>query len=197
MNMDNIDLEALQRDLEAFAREQEQRSWFRKNWLWFVPVLLLTVIVLGGGAVYWSLFLRIYRLDLCQAAMRTIQADRDLQKTLGQPIQVVYRPTREAAPSGRIEDDEIDLLWRIEGPNGEARSHLLAKRRQGKWETIVLEVTLPNGRKVSLADAVGGGADDAPPFDAPKPGAKKSETGSPPADIHMLPPSDAPVETNK
>ena len=76
MNIDKIDLEALQRDLEEFAREQQQRGWFRRNWRWFVPALLLAVIVVGGAAIYWSMFLRITRSAVCRSAMQTIRDDK-------------------------------------------------------------------------------------------------------------------------
>lgn len=193
MSMNNIDLEALQRDLEAFALEQSQKGWFRRNWLWFVPVLLLLVVVIGGGAAYWSLFLRIYNLELCQSAMQAIQANQDLQNTLGQPIQFAYHPNRESTPNARIEADEIELRWNVEGSKSHAKAHLLAKNRQGKWDTVVLEVILPNERKVSLADAVGD-ADDAPKFDAPKKEpAVKSQTTAPPPEINLMaPPGDVP-----
>lgn len=192
MSLNGIDLEALQRDLEEFAREQKQRGWWRRNWLWFTPTLLAAIVVLGGGALYWSLFLRVYRLDACQSAMQAIQADKDLQDSLGQPIQVVYVPSRETAPNARIEEGEIDVLWHIEGPKGRAKAHTLAKQREGKWETVILEVVLSNGRKVSLSDAVGG-ADEAPPFTAPKPEADKPNANAPAPEINLLaPPNDAP-----
>ena len=110
MNFDKIDLEALQRDLEEFAREQQQRGWFRRNWRWFVPTLLLAVIVLGGAAIYWSLFLRIYNLEVCRSAMQTIQADKGIAGG-ARPAD----PDGEVALAGsraerRIEEREIDVL---------------------------------------------------------------------------------------
>jgi len=145
-----------------FARKRHERGWWSRNWLWFLPVLLLGLIVLGGAAAYWSLFLRVYRLEVCRATMELIQADKTLEAALGHPIQAIYRPSREAVPNARIEEDEIEVLWNVEGPKGSAKARSLAKRRQGKWETVLSEVVLANGRKVSLAAA---GEDDAPAFE--------------------------------
>ena len=86
MNMDNIDLAALDRDLQELARDRQQRGWFRRNWRWFVPALLLAIVVVGAGALYWAFFLRVYNLEVCQSAMQTIEADKGMQEALGQPI---------------------------------------------------------------------------------------------------------------
>ena len=191
MNFDKIDLEALQRDLEEFAREQAERGWYRRNWRWFVPTALLTVIVVGGAALYWALFLRVYGLEVCQSAMRTIRADKQLQEALGQPIQTVKWPSRSAAPSARIEESEADVLWSIEGPKGRAKAHVFARRMLGKWETVTLDVVLPNGKKVLLNEA-GDSEAQAPPFTAPKAEPNKPETNAPPPEINLAPPADAP-----
>jgi hypothetical protein len=189
MNFDKIDLEALQRDLEEFAREQRERGWFRRNWQWFVPTALLTVVVVGGAAIYWAMFLRVYGLEMCQSAMRTIEADKGLQAALGQPIRTVKWPSRSAAPSARIEETEADVLWSIEGPNGRARAHVKARRMLGKWETVTLDVVLPNGKKVLLNEA---GGNEAPPadFSSPKAGSNKPEANAPPPDINLAPPDE-------
>jgi len=187
MNFDKIDLEALQRDLEEFAREQRERGWFRRNWRWFVPTMVLTVLVVGGAALYWALFIRIYSLEVCQSAMQTICADKELQEALGQPIETVKWPSRSAAPSARIEESEADVLWSIEGPKGRAKVHAFARRMMGKWETTVLDVTLPNGKKVLLNEV---GGNEAAPFTAPKAEPNKPEANAPPPEINLPAPSD-------
>ena len=85
MRTDDIDVAASDKHGQQPAK-QKRRGWFRRNWKWFVPAMLLTIIVGGGGVLYWALFTRVYNLDVCQSAMRTIAADKGLQKALGQPI---------------------------------------------------------------------------------------------------------------
>jgi hypothetical protein len=191
MKLENIDLEALQRDLEEFARQQRERGWFRRNWLWFVPTVLLVVIVVGAGAAYWAMFFRVYGLEVCQSAMRTIEANEEVCKSLGQPIRTAKSPTRGCVPSARIEEGEIDIIWTIVGPNGQAKAHLFARRIMGKWATTVLDVTLPNGKKVLLND-VNDTEAEAPAFSGPKPETKQPETNAPPPEINLAPPADAP-----
>ncbi|MEN6449829.1 MAG: cytochrome c oxidase assembly factor Coa1 family protein [Thermoguttaceae bacterium] len=123
-----------------------KRGWFRRNWLWFLPTLILAIVVVGGGVVYWSVFVRVYRLDVCQSAMKAIQSDKVLQQKLGQPIHPVWWPSREFTPSSRIEKEEKEVRWKIEGPKGRASAHVQAKLRMGEWQTIIFDVTLADGK---------------------------------------------------
>ena len=152
---------------------------------------VLAVAIVGGGAVYWALFLRIYRLEVCRSAMKAIRADKDLQEALGLPIHTVKWPSRAITPSARVEDRETDIQWQIEGPKGRAKAHVTARLMQGKWEIILLEITLAGGKKLSVREA-GGSENDALPFNAsPQTGVKKSESNAPPPEINLpLPPSE-------
>ena len=107
---------------------------------------------------------------------------------------------QEIIPNARIEESEIDVIWNIEGPKGQAKAHLLAKRRQGEWQTVMLEVTPAGGKKVSLQEA-GNAEGEAPVFqganpEPPKPQGKKPETKAPDINIDLpIPPGDAPAGT--
>ena len=69
----------------------------------------------------------------------------------------------------RVENDEIDVRWSIVGSKEQmARAHLNARRRQGRWDILVLEVVTAGGKRVSIHQAENG--EDLPPlFQAPKP----------------------------
>ena len=189
MSINDIGLAALEKDLQHLA-QRKRRGWLRRNWLWFVPALILAIIVIGAGVAYWSFFISVYRLDVCQAAMQTIRKNKELQKKLGQPIGVVWWPSRSAAPNARIEEAEKDVTWYIEGPKGRGKAQLKARLRAGQWQTIEFKVTdLPDGTKV-LLDAEDEGGDAPPsPYEPPKPGDKTPESKGPPPDINLpMPP---------
>jgi hypothetical protein len=160
-------------------------------------LLLLVIVVVGGGALYWNFFLRVYNLNVCQEALRTIAADKGMQEALGQPIKNVYWPSQETAPNARVEESEIDVRWTIEGPKKQARAHLLAKKRQGTWDVVVIEVTPTGGKKVSIHEA-NNGEGDAPVFQGAKPEPPKTDGKIPDTkgpDINMpIPPGDAPTD---
>jgi len=172
----------------AGPAQPRQRGWWSRNWLWFVPTLLLALVVLGGSGIYWSLFTRVFHLDVCQSAMQQIAADPGLRQELGQPI----KPVRWGLPpSARVEEGEKDVRWDIEGPQGRAKAHVHARLMQGQWETDQLEVTLANGRRIPIA-AGGDSAAEAPVF-APKTDAKKPETKDAAPEINLaVPPTNEP-----
>jgi hypothetical protein len=194
--MSTDDSDKTERDVQK-KTAAKPRGWFRRN-LRRLVLLLLLIVVVGGGALYWNFFLRVYNLKVCQDAMQTIEADKGMQETLGTPIKNVLWPSQETIPNARIEKDEIDVIWNIEGPKKKACAHLLAKRRQGRWDTVMLDVTPAGGERVSIRepDSGDGGAPVWPnpattKTDVKKPDEKKPDTKGP--DINMpIPPGDAP-----
>jgi len=194
------DLAALDRDIQGFPPQEKQRGWWSRNWLWFVPTLLLTLIILCCGCPVgigvWFLN-QVYNLDVYKMSMQRIEADEGLRKELGQPITTVAWPP----PSFRVEQQndrgEADIRWDLEGPKGRAKAHVTARLAADKWELVVLEVVLPSGKKVSLMKE-GEGGDDAPPFgEGPKPNATPIKNNKPAPEINMPIPGDIPEATEK
>jgi hypothetical protein len=190
MSKEDIDRDDLDEDEEETSH-QRRRGWWSQNWRWFLPALLLAIVVLGGGAIYWALFTRVFHLGVVQSAMQAIQQSAEVDRALGQPI----TPVRWGVPpSTRLETDEQDVRWEIEGPQGKAKAHVHARMQQGQWATDVLEVTLANGQRLTVA--VGGdGGSEAAPFNASKPEEKKpeekkSESKAPPPEINLPIPPD-------
>ncbi len=58
MNMDNTELASLAGVEDPF-QPPPKRGWWKRNWLWFVPsvLVLLAVLSLGGGAFQVSKWL--------------------------------------------------------------------------------------------------------------------------------------------
>jgi hypothetical protein len=191
MSKEDIDRDARDEDEEE-AEQRPRRGWWSQNWRWFLPALLLAIVILGGGAIYWALYTRVYDLEPCRAAMQAIEADKQLQEALGEPIRTVKCPSKSTLPSARVEEQETDILWQIEGPKGAAEAHVRARMMAGKWEIVVLDVKLADGRKIQ-PQLAGGGEAEAPTFSAPKAGEKKAESKAPPPEINLpVPPAGEP-----
>jgi len=185
------DLAALDRDIQGFPPQEKQRGWWSRNWLWFVPVLLLALVVVGGGVAYHLYFTSVFNLDVCQAAMQKIEANEQLQKELGQPIHIF----RWAVPNARVEEDEKDVRWEIGGPKGRAKAHVFAKLMMGKWETKILEVVLADSKKVNIASDDGEG--NAQAWKDTKPNATPIDNNKPAPQINMPIPGDIPEAPEK
>jgi len=182
MSTNNVGPDATQTDAQQCAAEGQScgcpLAKCKCRWGFWLIVL----IVLGGAAVYWALYARIYRLDECRQTMQNIAANEEVRNALGQPIE----PTGWRPPSARLEAGERDVRWEVAGPKGQAKAHVNSRQRQGEWEIVVMEIVLPDGKKISLAEDGG-----APKFEAPKPGDKKEESKGPPPEINFSLPPDA------
>jgi hypothetical protein len=197
MKMEDIDMAALDKDLRKLTTPK-QHGWFRRNWKWVVPLDLLITVVIVAGVLYWVFFTRVYNLDVCQKAMLAIGSTPTVLEALGEPIQPVTWPSQEAMPNARIEDGEIDLIWHIEGPKGRAKAHVNSRKRQGEWETVILDVTLPGGKKMPI-QAPGDTGNVAKPWvpganpAAPNPEANTPKTKDSDLNIDLpIPPADGP-----
>jgi hypothetical protein len=205
MSSDKLDMAAIDKHVQEYTK-QKRRGWFRRNWLWFVPLDLLLAIVVAGVVLYWAFYTRVYDLDLCQKAMLTISADPSMQQSLGDPIETISWPSRDTVPSARVEENEVDVIWNVEGSKARAKVHATSRKRQGKWDIVVLEVTMPDGKKKSLG-AAGSGDDLPPPFNpggqAANPGASNPKANRPEtkgSDLNhdfVIPSGDGPPESKK
>jgi len=200
MKIEDIDMAALDKDLRKLTQTPKQRGWFRRNWKWVVPLDLLITVVIVGGVLYWAFFTRVYNLDVCQKAMLAIGSTPTVLEALGEPIQPVKWPSQEAMPNARVEDSEIDVRWIIEGPKGQAKAHVNSRNRQGEWDTVVLEVTLPDGKKIPIK-TLGDIGNVAKPWapganpGTPNPGANRPKTKGSDLNIDLpVPSGDGPPE---
>jgi hypothetical protein len=159
MSSKEIDTAALDRDLQNLPKREPSR--FRRIMKWIL-LLLLTIVIGGGGFAYWLIYQRVFSHEAYQQAMKKIAAKEDIKAVLGEPI--TTRMTNPG-PAIRQESTETNVLWTITGPTGkEAKARVFQRLMNGKWETITSEVTMPDGKKISLIDEDEGGA---PPFAAP------------------------------
>jgi hypothetical protein len=181
MSTSDLDLHTIDKHLQEYTK-QKRGGWFRRNWKWVVPLDLLIILAVVAAVLYWVFYTRVYNLDACQKAMLVIVADMNVREALGDPIETAARPSQETVPSARVEENEIEVRWFVEGPKGRAKAHVLAKKRLGTWETVTLDVTLPSGEKKSLQAP---GDNEALPFNPggqgpnpppPLPNAKQPET---------------------
>jgi hypothetical protein len=142
--------------------EQKPRGWWSRNWKWFVPTVFLCLILMCGGcltgiAVLFISGLR--HLEPYVVTMEKIQANPEAQEALGQPIRDdSWFPV--LSPDG----NNMDIRWDLSGPKGKGKAHVKARMTGNKWEIVLIEVILPNDKKILLHDE--GGGNVAPPFKA-------------------------------
>jgi hypothetical protein len=199
-----LDLAAIDKHVQQYSR-QKRGSWLRRNWKWLLPLVVVVALVLAAGILYWWSFVRVYNLEACQTAMKTIAADASARKALGEPIRVVGWPSsvfnkaawQEVTPSDQSSDEEIQIFWVIEGPKARAKAHTRWMKRQGNWDPVELDFTLPGGKPKRVKIAAGAD-DEAKPWSpaadgaAPNPKADHPKTKESDLNIDFQLPPDAP-----
>jgi hypothetical protein len=158
--------------------EQKPRGWWSRNWKWFVPTLFLCMIIMCSGCVV-GIFFGIAGLfrnaEPYLPAMEKIQANQEVQEAFGQPVR-----DNSWIPTWSPDRDNIDVRWDLVGPKGKGKAYVKARLGKGKMEIVVIEVTLPTGKRVVIHDE-GPDGNDAPVF-KPQGAAEsdKKQDGAPP-----------------
>ncbi|MHC4404244.1 MAG: cytochrome c oxidase assembly factor Coa1 family protein [Planctomycetota bacterium] len=142
----------------------------RRRWLRILLFTLLTLVVAGAGAglVYYQRVFGVIRSsEPFQMALEQLDKDPQVVDRLGTPIE-------EASwfPSGTLAErergrGEANLLFPVKGPKGTADVATLARRLDGEWGLVTLEVTFVDGHRVSVDTSSTGGGDDAPKYTPP------------------------------
>jgi hypothetical protein len=145
----------------------------RRNRLWFVPLVLLVMILAAGGAAYGLLFGRKLMSPPYKMSLEALQNDPQVAERLGEPI----RGTTWC-PTGLLYVDDgtgsAGLFYAVSGPKGSADVQVEAQLVAGKWGLTTLSVTYDDGEKISIDVSTSGsdedGVDDggeAPPWNPP------------------------------
>jgi hypothetical protein len=117
------------------------RTWFARNWGWFVPVMLLGAVLLFGlfAAGIFELVTSLMRSsDAYKTAIQRAEDSPQVAQKIGYPLKVGW------FTSGNInlvnDNGEANLSIPISGPRGKGHIEVSAKKRHGKWTYQTLEV---------------------------------------------------------
>ncbi|MEX2142174.1 MAG: cytochrome c oxidase assembly factor Coa1 family protein [Pirellulales bacterium] len=166
---------------------QPPRSWFRRNWKWFMPGMFAVAIAMAGIAVFSYVQIRSYRFrqnPSYQAALAAVQASEQIQSRLGKPI-----VDSDWNPQGSIEvrNDatigEARFNFDVSGPDGNAIVTTNARMVDGEWALTSLDVQFGDDEVIRLKDFLAQQKVDTPEFKAGSDDEPKSLTEKPPKEI--------------
>ncbi|MGO3155378.1 cytochrome c oxidase assembly factor Coa1 family protein [Mesonia sp.] len=136
----------------------EQKSWWKKNWKWFLPVsmliLILTAVLFSSGiGGITNNYAQAYSdEDLYQDAIEQVKSNSKAIEVLGeiQPIDKLAILEGEVEYSNQ--NQSVSSSIRIVGSKARGRIDILANRVQGKWnyEKIKLRIKSPPEKKQSI-----------------------------------------------
>lgn len=129
--------------------EIKQKSWFRKNWLWFVPSMgCLTIIVLIVVGVF-GVFSMINDFEPTKFALEEASTNPIVIEALGEPIE------KDGVTSGNFTfnngEGNADFSIPISGPKGMGTVRVVAEQKDDEWTYEKLYVTIKeSNEKINL-----------------------------------------------
>lgn len=115
--------------------KQGQKSWFGRNWLWFIPLTgclgFILLIILGLGAAFFGVSNMINNATPVEYAIELATKNELVIKNLGEPIE------KYGIPSGNIsltnDDGDVDFSIPIRGNIGEGTLVVRGIKIDGEW----------------------------------------------------------------
>jgi cytochrome oxidase complex assembly protein 1 len=169
----------------------QSRGWFRRNWKWFIPSAILTVIVVAAVVATGVIAVRVNRYKSStpyQTALEIVQESPTVQKLLGSPIKdASWIPSGQLEVSQKGGNGTAAFNFTVAGPKGSAVVQTEARMVQGEWNVNDLFVRVGDER-INLRDELAAKQKvDTPAFDPTKEKQRENEvkTGDPPLEINV------------
>ena len=120
-------------------KEQHQKSWFNRNWMWAVPVggcgcgclLIILFFVFGIGAAFLGISSLVESSTPVEHALSKAKENTKVIELLGESLETY------GIPSGNISlnnnDGEVDFSIPIRGEKGEGTLVVRGLKTNGEW----------------------------------------------------------------
>lgn len=123
--------------------QEKSRTWWQRNWKWFVPVACLGFLALFAAFIMLIItivFGMIKSSDVYKDALATAQTHPAVMKALGSPIKAGIFVMGSMNISGS--SGQADLAIPISGPNGKGTIYAVASKHAGQWtfSKLVVEI---------------------------------------------------------
>lgn len=126
----------------------QQKSWWGRNWKWFVPTGCLGLVALlaaGVFAIVWAAFSLVKSTEVYRNALEMARANPEVVAELGEPIEdswYVKGTVNDESGTGRA-----NLEIPISGPRKSGTVYAVARRgddatNANNWEYTLLEVEI-------------------------------------------------------
>jgi hypothetical protein len=175
-----------------------RRGWYRRNWKWVTPLLVLLVVVGGGLIYFWPIITPRFHPQYA-ATLAEIRKNPKAIELLGEPIEPV-----RLFPAGIISNEsggQAVFYFDVHGPKLEPNqpAGITSKSRMhhGEWSltAVVLKLKSDQPAVDLMKSSQQPVNDDTPPFDPyakqpemPKPNLPRNiETGPMNIDIELPP----------
>jgi hypothetical protein len=124
-------------------------NWWKRNWVWFVPIGCLGMLVLFVafvGSIALIVFSAMKSSDVYKDALVRAQADPSVIEALGSPIKEGFLVSGNTNVNGA--SGEANLSIPISGPNGKGTIYVAANKSLGRWNYsgLIVEIAKTHQR---------------------------------------------------
>ncbi len=119
------------------------KSWFARNWKWFIPTLILGLVLLLAlfvGGLLTFIFGLMKSSEPYQHAVAVASSNQDVVRELGAPIAPGWFTSGNINISGNSGD--ADLAIPLKGSLHRGTVYVIAKKTDGAWKYEKLEVLI-------------------------------------------------------
>ncbi|KAF2335075.1 cytochrome c oxidase assembly factor Coa1 family protein [Flavobacterium daemonense] len=119
---------------------QDKRSWWNRNWKWFVPTGCVSLIVLFAlfiFGVFFEVTSIIKDSDAYIESMELVQHNKILVEKLGSPIETDGMVSGTVSTTNDVR--KCDVQVPLKGPKGKATLFVVGEKR-GKWKYSEMSV---------------------------------------------------------
>jgi hypothetical protein len=131
------------------SRQEKPRTWWQRNWKWFVPVACVGFLALFAAFVMLMItivFGMIKSSDVYKDALATARNNPAVVKSLGSPIKAGIFVMGSINVSGR--SGQADLSIPISGPKGKGTIYARASKSADRWTFSQLAVEIKATKEV-------------------------------------------------
>lgn len=159
---------------------EERPGWFKRNWLWFIPTIILLPMCCccgGGGALFYYVLGEVFELPAYKDSVVMMEQNPTVQQALGTPIDSpegfgdfvsILKGSGSLTMNQVNSQITFDADVPVSGPSGTGRLIIAAQSSDGglTWVYSKQQVTI---------DATGAVIDLLPPGSAPPTPADETE----------------------
>lgn len=140
--------------LEANSHQEAHKTWWQRNWKWFVPTGCFSLLVFVAVFVviaYFSVSSRMKQAEPFIEGFKSALTNSYVKESLGTPI-VLEKVTEEDIV---IEEgaESVDIYFPIKGPKGTGEIHVVGKKKNEEWIYSEISIYLePSKETIDLLE---------------------------------------------
>ncbi len=131
------------------APQEKSRTWWQRNWKWFVPVACVGALALFAAFVMLIItivFGMVKSSDVYKDALSAAQTNPAVAQALGSPIKAGIFVMGSINVSGA--SGQADLAIPISGPKGKGTIYAVASKVMGRWTFSKLAIEIKATKEI-------------------------------------------------